>query len=61
MFQRIIFENWVCVFPLVAFITAASVYATILDRTLRMKNGQIDHFSQLPFAAEASVPSNESK
>jgi len=61
MFHRIIFENWVCVFPLVAFITAASIYATIFYRALRMKTVQIDHFSQLPFAAEASVSSDESK
>ena len=61
MFHRIIFENWVCVFPLVAFITAASIYATIFYRAIRMKTGQIEHFSQLPFAAEATVPSDESK
>jgi hypothetical protein len=61
MFHRLIFENWVSLFPLVALITAVSIYASIFYRALRMKPPQIEHFSQLPFAAEASAPADESK
>ncbi len=49
MFKRLIFENWVAIFPLVAFVTAASVYLSITWRALRMKRAQIDQFANLPF------------
>ena len=61
MFHRIFFENWVILFPLVAFITASSVYATIFYRALRMKVPQIERFSQLPFESEIAVSTDESK
>ena len=61
MFRRLLFENWVCVFPVIAFITAGSIYATIFYRAIRMKTSQIEHFSQLPFEPESTVSSNESK
>ena len=61
MFQRLLFENWVCVFPLIAFITAGSIYATIFYRAIRMKPPQIDHFSQLPFEPESPVSPDETK
>ena len=61
MFHRIIFENWVTLFPLVAFITAGSIYAAIFYRAIRMKPQQIERFSQLPFESEIAVSSDESK
>jgi hypothetical protein len=61
MFHRIFFENWVSLFPLVALITAGSVYATIFYRALRMKPPQIERFSQLPFATETTVSTDESQ
>jgi len=61
MFQRILFENWVSLFPLVAFITALSIYATIFYRALRMKTSQIEHFAHLPFESETTVSADESK
>lgn len=52
MFHRILFDDWVVIFPLVAFITAASVYATLTWRALRMRRPQVEHFASLPFNDE---------
>lgn len=52
MFQRLIFEDSAALFTVVAFITAASIYGTIGWRALRMKRPQVEHFANLPFAAE---------
>jgi len=54
MFRRLIFDDWVVIFPLVAFITAASVYACLTWRALRMRPAQISRFSHLPFNDETS-------
>ncbi len=61
MFRRLLFEDWVSLFPLIALITAGSVYATIFYRALRMKRAQIDHFARLPLESETSVSTDESK
>ena len=61
MFRRILFENWVSLFPLIALITAGSVYLTIFYRAVRMKSVQIDRFARLPFESETSIPADESK
>lgn len=56
MFRRIILDNWVAIFPLVSFITAAAVYVTITYKALRMRRGQIDRFAQLPFNDQPEAP-----
>jgi len=61
MFRRLLFEDWVSLFPLIALITAGSVYATIFYRALRMKRAQIDRMANLPFEAETSVSPDESQ
>jgi hypothetical protein len=61
MFRRLLFENWISLFSLVAFITAASVYVTIFYRAIRMKRAQIDRFSNLPFESENQVSPDESR
>jgi hypothetical protein len=61
MFRRLLFEDWVSLFPLIALITAGSVYATIFYRAIRMKRPQIDRMSSLPFESENSVSADESK
>ncbi|MDF3058770.1 MAG: hypothetical protein K0R17_2985 [Rariglobus sp.] len=61
MFRRLLFEDWVSLFPLIALITAGSVYATIFFRAIRMKRAQIDRFARLPFESEDSVSPDESK
>jgi hypothetical protein len=59
MFHRIIFDDWVVIFPLVAFITAVSVYATLTWRALKMRPAQLNHFENLPFNDEPSRPASE--
>ena len=56
MFHRLIFDDWVVVFPLIAFITASVVYASLTWSAVRMRRGQIDHFANLPFNDEPSRP-----
>jgi hypothetical protein len=52
MFKRLIFDEWVMIFPLVAFITAACIYGCFVYFGLRLKRGQIDHLASLPFNEE---------
>ena len=56
MFRRLLFDDWVVIFPLVAFITAASVYACLTWRALRMRPAQISRFARLPLNDETSRP-----
>lgn len=55
MFRRIILDHWMAIFPLVSFITAASVYATMFYLTVRWKRGQVERFADLPFNDEQQV------
>lgn len=61
MFRRLLFEDWVSLFPLIALITAGSVYFAIFYRAVRMKPKQVDRFSHLPFEDEITVSTDESK
>ena len=49
MFRRLVFENSAALFTIVAFITAASIYALFTWRALRMKRSQVSRFENLPF------------
>jgi len=55
MFKRLIFDDWVMIFPLVAFITAGCVYGCFVYFGLRMKRSQSDHLASLPFNKENST------
>jgi hypothetical protein len=61
MFRRLLFDDWVMIFPLVAFVTAASIYATLTWRALRMRRAQIEHFAHLPFENETTVSLHEAE
>jgi len=61
MFKRLIFDDWVMIFPLVAFITAACVYGCFAYFGLRMKRGQRDHLASLPFNQETSTPNETAR
>ena len=54
MFKRLIFDEWVMIFPVVAFITAACVYGSFAYFGLRMKRTQADRLASLPFNEETS-------
>ena len=57
MFRRLLFENWVSIFTLTAFITSASIYVSFAWRALRMKRPQLDRLSHLPFEQTAETAS----
>ncbi len=48
MFQRIVYEDWQLIFPIVALIVAALVYGCAALRTSSMKPDQADRLSRLP-------------
>jgi|GEM_PF-2125962 len=52
MFHRVLLDHWMAIFPLVAFLTAATVCAFIVMKALRMRQPQVDHFASLPFNDE---------
>lgn len=52
MFRRLIFDNWVSIFPLISIVVTGVVYATITWRACRMKKPQIEHLENLPLAGD---------
>ena len=54
MFKRFVYDDWMMVFPVVALIVAACIFAYFLRQALRMNRGKIDHFASLPFNEENS-------
>jgi hypothetical protein len=48
MFQRILYEDWQLVFPLVAFVAAVAIFLVMSWRALRMKRAQVDRLARLP-------------
>lgn len=59
MFRRLLLDDWMSIFTLVAFVTALSVYLTITYRALRMRRGQVERFAQLPFQDESVARRHE--
>ena len=55
MFRRVILENWMSIFPLVAFVTAACVYGLISLKAIRMRSDQIERFGNLPFDVQENA------
>jgi ABC-type nickel/cobalt efflux system permease component RcnA len=50
MFRRILIEDWTTIFTLMAFVTVASIYLTMLYRTVRLRRAELDHLSNMPLA-----------
>ena len=48
MFQRIIYEDWQLIFPVVALAVASLVYLAAGWRATRMKPEQIERLARLP-------------
>ncbi len=59
MFRRLIFENWMAIFTLSAFITALTVYLTIAYRAIRMPRAQRDALARMPFNEDSNAPRHE--
>ncbi len=49
MFQRIIYEDWQLIFPVVALAVASLVYLAAGWRATRMKPEQLERLAHLPF------------
>ena len=52
MFNRIIYEDWQLIFPVVALAVASLVYVAAAWRATRMKPEQLERLAQLPFEKE---------
>ena len=52
MFQRIIYEDWQLIFPIVALAVASLVYVAAGWRATRMKPAVRDRLANLPFENE---------
>lgn len=55
MFRRLLIEDWTAIFTIAAFVTVASIYLTMLYRTVRLRRPEIDHLSNLPFDEDQPV------
>ncbi len=53
MFERIQYEDWHVVFPIVAFVVAAVFFTFMSWRALRMKRPQVDRLARLPLDEDA--------
>ena len=53
MFRRLLFENWVSIFTLIAFITSASIYLGFALRAFRMRRVQVKQLAYLPLANDS--------
>jgi len=52
MFQRIIYENWQLVFPVVALVVASCIFLAAGWRAVRMSPAQTDRLARLPLEKE---------
>ena len=52
MFNRIIYEDWQLIFPVVALAVASLVYVAAAWRATRMKPEQIERLARLPLEKE---------
>ncbi len=60
MFRRLIFEDYAALCTIVAFVTAATIFAAIVWRALRMSRAQVTRMENLPFTTEpASLTDHE--
>lgn len=55
MFRRLLIDDWTTIFTLMAFATVASIYLTMLYRTVRLRRAEVDHLSNLPLADDESA------
>jgi heme/copper-type cytochrome/quinol oxidase subunit 2 len=55
MFRRLLLDDWMSVFVIIAFATALTVYLLIFYRALRMRRAQVEHFANLPLQDSNSI------
>jgi len=54
MFKRLMLDDSVVPFAIVAFVTTAAIFVFFAWRALRMSRTQIDQFSRLPFNSDSA-------
>ena len=52
MFQRIVYEDWQLIFPIVAFAVASLIFLAAAWRASHMKSDQAEQLARLPFDQE---------
>jgi len=55
MFQRVSYEAWQMVFPIVAFAVAATIFGAVIWRAIRMQRAQLDRLARLPLEDDAPI------
>ncbi len=55
MFNRLVLEDWMNVFPKIGFVVLFAVFLLVLLRVVAMKKKRIDHMSSLPLEQEKIV------
>jgi hypothetical protein len=55
MFQRVIYENWQLVFPIVAFGAAVAICCVVIWRVVHMQRGQLDRLARMPLEDDAPI------
>jgi len=50
MFKRLLLDDTTAIVTIVAFVTAATIYAAAVWRACRMKRPQIDRLANIPLA-----------
>ena len=59
MFQRITFESWHSIIPVVAFFLTFGVFVYFVVRAVRMKKNDVEHISHLPLDDDDSDSSSK--
>ncbi len=59
MFRRLVLDDHAQLFLIVAFATAAAIFAFVVWRAVRMPRSQVDHFAHLPFDSDADLPRHD--
>lgn len=59
MFKRLILDDSAALYTIAAFSVAASIYAAVAWRALRMRRAQADRFANLPFETETPASQHE--
>jgi hypothetical protein len=56
MFQRVIYENWQLVFPIVAFAAAVAFCGAIFWGVVHMKRPQLECLARMPLDNDVPIP-----
>jgi len=52
MFDRIKYESWHIVFPVIGFVLLLGIFTLVVIRVARLPKGKVRHLAELPFEEE---------